>query len=414
MFHFHEWILVVIVLTIDWMFIAMVLKSQVAEEAARRCFSDSLVNKAVRELRKNNDRSAIASGQFTNQTSISVAHRTEELTVSTLEMSLHPDNIALKFSPSNSGYNSHSIDNVSYSSEDTLSRRSASPPVSANFEHSNQRMYHTNNAEKTLNMGSTGTVVESSGGQMTHINYLTSTQREPNLSSFEEPAGSSEKFNQSVAGPSARSVKPIATTDFTRWNLSARSARSQEDQQLPQLSRFGSELQFNQMAGTQSHNQEMVNHMQGSDMDRSSQGISTSEGREVDIRIDLGFIQQAGSLQQENFEHRSFNGPLISPTPNGNSFLDIASTTPQGNVSGYAGHCPIICQYNSGHLISPPNSALHSPNLPQYPSAPVLAGTLTGMRLNEFEAPSPRMALWDFPEQTRPSSGRDDHIPFEF
>jgi hypothetical protein len=344
------------------------LHPQVAEEAARRWFRDSLVNKAVQDFGKNNT-PALESGQFT--------HQAEEL-LSTQEMNLHRQS----FNPSNSGYNSHSLDTSDSSEPDAVSSRSASP-----LEHSNQHRHQQNNAHEYQSQSNQaaapGTVVESSG----HGNkvYLSSTQMhsEAHLSSFQEPGSSSQNFHPSVASPS-RSIR----TDFNRWSLSSRSALLQE-QQLPHLSRFGSELQ-NQL-NTQSHSQVVSDYMQEPDVNKT-QAISTSGDGEGDvIKINQ---QQAGSiLQQENFgaNRSAFSGPsLTSPTTSsGHPFMDMS--TEHGDLSGYAGHCPIICPFNSGNLISP-----HLPNF----HSPQMVGAPTGMHLSgqSNEVPSPRMSLWDFQE----------------
>ncbi|KAG0620763.1 hypothetical protein M758_4G241800 [Ceratodon purpureus] len=359
--------------------------SQMAEEAARRCFRDNMVNKAVQDLGKNNP--AIVSSQLTNQTSINVAHPTGEF-VTTQEMDFGPDT-AQKFSHSNSGYNSHSMDNSS-SSEDALSNHSPSPPNSANLEHSGEHMYQTNDAEYQSQPNqpeTSGTVVERAASSQ---NTYELSSAQAYLSRFQE-AGHSENSLQSIAGPS---VQPSSPDFMTRW-LSSRSALPREEQ-LPQLSRFGSGMQ-NQSSDSQSQVHVLSKNLQGSEVNKR-QAINTTWDSKVAARFNNGFNQQAGhveavSLQQEIFGSRGFSGPLISPTTSGHSVMDRISSAQSNaaNLSGYAGHCPTICPYNSPNLISP----RHSP-LPIFQS-PQIAGTPTGMRLlDQIEASSPQIMLWDF------------------
>lgn len=341
------------------------------------------MSKAVRECGKNVN-SAPTVSQFMNQ-ALNVQH-TEE--VMSIHLELHGGGDHMGQKSSNNSGNSHSMDESS-STDEAPSRRSLSPPISTNFD---QRR------------GATGTVVESSCGQ---IAYLSSTQmqNEANLQarfteggatptgSFHDPtpgctsvtttslqSAGADVFYQRKRDPTlVGSGKPFQTrTEYNRW-LSSRSAPPQEDflnsvVQLP-LSRFGSEVQ-NQMAVP---NHAEVSYMQGSDVTRSQ---STSAASKLDIRINLGFNQQPASLQESlNFGYRNFSSPLMSSNSTGNSLLD---TNTQHALSGYAG------QFSSS-IITPSNVNMASFNSP-------LAGATAGLRLHEYEVPSPRMVLWDFQE----------------
>lgn len=318
-------------------------------------------------------------------------------------------------SSNNSG--SHSMDESS-STEEALSRRSNSPTASApGLENSNHHRY--NQPDHVDNMNMHGTVVESSCGR---IAYLSSAQmNEANMASCPLSAFPDDNSIQSgsplQALPSAsgsgsefyfrsssdfekackefRTNSPILSrprqlspasrtvlqprTDCTRWLQASRISALPPDHQeylnaLP-LSRFGSEVQ-NQL----SHNE--VSYMQGHAADASSSRPQPSS--KLDIRINLGF-NQPGSLQESTFGYRSFSGPLTTsstvPTGATGSILDI---TAQHALSGYT-----TGQYSTS--IGPNNVSLSSFNT-------ALAGTPTGMRLHEYEVPSPRMVLWDFQE----------------
>lgn len=335
--------------------------NQVAEEAARRCFRDNLVSKAVRECSKNNP--ALVS-QFMNQYSLPPVN----------------DHVPeLNKSSNNSG--SHSMDESS-STEEALSRRSNSPPADLDLLSNQHRSFQApaDHIDTALHPRQAGTVVESSCGR---IAYLASAQ----MSSFSEPVGSF----QDTELPSSTSMMPAEyfsfnrgsrqiarpvvqpRTDYSRW-LGSRPVQDHQEfslnsaVQLP-LSRFGSEVQ-NQQAG----HAEFL-----------GEG-SRQQASKLDIRINLGFNQQ-GALQPENaaFGYRSFSGPLSSPGPTG-SILDI---TTQHGLSGYAG-AGGAGQYSSS--ISPNNGS----NPTGFNAS--LAGTPSGMRLHEYEVPSPRMVLWDFQE----------------
>jgi hypothetical protein len=355
----------------DWCSCIIVVV-KVAEEAARRCFRDNLVSKAVRECSKNNP--ALVS-QFMNQYSLPPVDHVPELNKSS----------------NNSG--SHSMDESS-STEEALSRRSNSPPADLDLHSNQHRSYQApaDHIDNALHPRQAGTVVESSCGR---IAYLSSAQ----MSSFSEPANAlgsfqdtelpsstsmmpaeffsfnrgSPRASRQIVGPARPVVQP--RTDYSRW-LGSRPVQDHQEfslnsaVQLP-LSRFGSEVQ-NQQAG----HAEFL-----------GEG-SRQQASKLDIRINLGFNQQGG-LQPENaaFGYRSFSGPLSSPGAAGptGSILDIT----QHGLSGYAG-AGGAGQYSTS--ISPNNTS----NPTGFNAS--LAGTPSGMRLHEYEVPSPRMVLWDFQE----------------
>lgn len=374
---------------------------QVAEEAARRCFRDTLVSKAVRECSKNNP--SLVS-QFMNQ-SLNMLHQQDASGLP----ELHSITERGQKSSNNSG--SHSMDESS-STEEALSRRSNSPPAyqPASSDHQNvDNIIHSPRLAGTVVESSCGRIAYLSPAQMNEANMARFTDGATPLSSFQEeqpsplqqiPAASgsgSEFYLRSCSdfekackefrnndlstsrprqlGPTRPVIQP--RTDYTRWLQASRSALPQDHQEflnaqtstLP-LSRFGSEVQ-NQLS------QSEVSYMHGAGGDASR---ITPVSSKLDIRINLGFNQQ-GSLQ-ENFGYRSFSGPLTTSPPTGatGSILDI---TTQHALSGYTG------QYSTS--IGPNNVNLSSFNT-------ALAGTPTGMRLHEYEVPSPRMVLWDFQE----------------
>lgn len=408
--------------------------NQVAEEAARRCFRDTLVSKAVRECSKNNP--ALVS-QFMNQ-SLSMLHHQDQLQRTDGASGLPElQSIADRVQKSSNNSGSHSMDESS-STEEALSRRSNSPPAAA-LENSNHHRYHQpassdhQNVDTMIHPRLPGTVVESTCGR---IAYLSSAQmNEATMARFAEGASPLAAFPEEQPGcnssaplhllPAAsgsgseyyfrnssdfekackeyRPSSPILSRprqlnlspalaviqprpDYTRWLQASRSSLPQDHQEfhnsqtstLP-MSRFSSEMQ-NQLNQT-SHAAE-VSYIQGVGADASSsRSLASAGASKFDIRINLGF-NQPGSLQ-ESFGYRSFNGPLTtSPMPTGatGSILDI---TTQHTLSGYAG------QYSTS--IGPNNVGLSTFNT-------ALAGTPTGMRLHEYEVPSPRMVLWDFQE----------------
>ncbi|XP_024369860.1 uncharacterized protein [Physcomitrium patens] len=387
--------------------------NQVAEEAARRCFRDNLVSKAVRECGK--AKPALAS-QYMLHKSLNDVHRrdvqgTEDLTMS----ELHAGDIVQK-SSNNSG--SHSMDESS-STEEALSRRSNSPPDSIDFEHLNQHRYQASTGDhhqSDIEQRTAGTVVESSCGRIAYLSLAQMNEanmsgfmgaRSSALPSFQEvdqvgcslpasslPNAGSDQFDyrntdfgkvinvfRSNAPISDSPTRPVVQqrADGTRWSAS-RSALSQDAHlpispscaasQLP-LSRFSSEV-HNQLA--QSHAE--VSYMQGSDLSRPQ---STSAPSKLDVRINLGYNQQRPL--PESFGYRNFSGPsTTSSTSTPGSVLDM---TTQQTLPGYGG------QYSSSSSATNANhTSFNSP----------LAGTPTGLRLHECEVPSPRMVLWDFQE----------------
>lgn len=356
-----------------------------AEEAARRCFRDNLVSKAVRECSKNNP--ALVS-QFMTQYSMNPV--TDHVSI--------PELNRTRGQKSSNNSASHSMDESS-STEEALSRRSNSPP--ADLDHRPYQPPAGNVDQHTL-----GTVVESSCGR---IAYLSSAQmnsftdsgnplapfpdQEPNSTSM-TPAGSDYfSFNrangaplpnrprQMQGGPSRPLVQQ--RTDYTRWLASRTALPLQDHQEFPHnsavqlpMSRFGSEVQ------NQGHAE--GGFLGGAEVARPNSGAS-----KLDIRINLGFNQQGGMQENAAFGYRSFSGPMASSLqsngagPTG-SILDI---TTQHGMSGFAA----AGQYSSS--ISPNNTV----NLTSFNTS--LAGTpASGMRLHEYEVPSPRMVLWDFQE----------------
>ncbi|XP_024390138.1 uncharacterized protein [Physcomitrium patens] len=353
--------------------------NQASEEAARRCFRDSLVSKAVRECGKNNN-PAFSSSQLTSH-SMNI-HHTDE--VKSIVGDPHGANDYLGQKSSNNSGLSHSMDDSS-STEETLSRRSTSPPISSDLDY--QRSASGADVEDPCRRFA---VVSSAQMQIEANLHSRFTEASTTLpTSFLDPAGCNSlttsplsssgseflcqrKSDQTLAGPHQ------LRTSYTRW-LPPRNALAQEDfpnaaVQLP-LSRFGSEAQ-NQFTA-QSHAESSF--MQGSDVTRPQ---PTAAASKLDIRINLGFNHQPESLQENlNFGYRSFGGPLMSPAATGNSLLDVSA---QHALSGYAGQFP-------GSIINPSNVNVASYNSP-------LAGATAGVRLHEYEVPSPRMVLWDFQE----------------
>ncbi|KAG0593374.1 hypothetical protein M758_1G317500 [Ceratodon purpureus] len=382
--------------------------NQVAEEAARRCFRDNLVSKAVRECSKNNPTLV---SQFMNQYSLNPVHDH----VSTIPELNHTGHDTRGQKSSNNS-SSHSMDESS-STEEALSRRSNSPPADLDVHSNHHRSYQpapTTADHQTIDNihpRLSGTVVESSCGRIAYLssaqmnsfsesaNPLASFQDgEPNSTSM-TPVGS-EFFNfnrgnsnapmtnrasRQMVGPARPMVQQ--RTDYTRW-LASRTALPVQDHhefalnsgvQLP-LSRFGSEVQ-NQQQG----NSEVGFLGSGAEVARQQ---ASSGASKVDIRINLGFNQQGGLPENAAFGYRSFSGPLnTSLQSNGagptGSIQDI---TTQHALSGYAASG----QYSSS--ISPNNTV----NLTSFNTS--LSGTPSGMRLHEYEVPSPRMVLWDFQE----------------
>ena len=365
------------------------------------------MSKAVRECSKNNP--ALVSHIMSQYALTPVTDH-----ISNIPELSHPDHTRGQKSSNNSG--SHSMDESS-STEEALSRRSNSP--AADVDHRSYNQAPATTEHQTMDSGHprlAGTVVESSCGR---IAYLSSAQmnsfnepvplasafpdQEPNSTSM-TPAGSeffnfngrsanaslSNRASRQMVGSSRPLVQP--RTDYTRWLASRTALPVQDHQEFPlnsavqlPLSRFSNDV--NQ---TQGHGGEVgAAFLGGAEVTRPNSG-----GSKLDIRINLGFNQQGGMQENAAFGYRSFSGPLTSSLqsngagsgPTG-SILDI---TTQHALSGYAAAAAAAGQYPSS--VTPNNTV----NLTSFNSS--LAGTPSGMRLHEYEVPSPRMVLWDFQE----------------
>ena len=395
---------------------------QVAEEVARRCFRDNLLSKAVRECGK----PAALSSLFANQQAMNAMHQQERLQQQQqqqhrgpdLEGRIHADR--LEKSSNNSG--SHSTEESS-STEEALSRRSVSPPVSVDLDqhpnqHHHNNRYNTSSGdqlgeETAARAQQLGTVVESSCGRIAYLSSAQMNNMEARFSTDQSAAAlsslqdagcsmdtplqnSGEGFFRELHHHAASTSgmqfpgrprqqhqqqqqqqqlgipRPLQSRapdhGYTRW-LATRSALPQDQEflmthpassALP-LSRFSSEV----------HAENYSQQQQGSDTARAGQSVASAN--KVD-RVNLGFQQ---GLQENMAGYRSFSTNPLTPNTTG-SILDI--TTPHA-IAGY----------------QLPNSMSPNGMLTSFSAGP-LAGTSTGMRLHEYEVPSPRMVLWDFQE----------------
>lgn len=178
-----------------------------------------------------------------------------------------------------------------------------------------------------------------------------------------------------ISGQLSKSLHQLQS--YSRWLPSARS---------PEADQFLSSMHSSRLSNSdfQSHGGEVSNSLQP----------SISGAGNLDISINLGLNKQGSSVGQEsntNFgSYRSSfsnTGPLMSPiTPGLSSLLDHSNNSVPQQLSGYG-----TGQFNSG-LVSPnivSNGSLHNS-----PLAGV--GASAAVRLHEYEAPSPRMVLWDF------------------
>lgn len=370
----------------------------------------------MRECSKNNP--ALVS-QFMNQ-SLSLLHPHDHLPredagAATCLPELHPIQDGGQKSSNNSA--SHSMDESS-STEESLSRRSNSPPANtaaavgnlshrrySASDHIGDLSVHPRLADNVVELSSCGRIAYLSSTQMNEANPLSAYPEDNSVSPVsplqELPAvsGSELYFRNSSEYKEFRSHSPILSrprqlnhpasrpvpqprSDNARWLQASRmSAVPHEHQEflntLP-LSRFGSEVQ-NQFSQT-GHATEVSYMHETSDACPRPQPSS-----KLDIRINLGF-NQPSSMPECTYGYRAFSGPLTttsSPVPTGatGSILDITS---QQALSGYTSG-----QYSTS--IGPNNVNLSGFNT-------TLSGTPTGIRLHEYEVPSPRMVLWDFQE----------------
>lgn len=393
---------------------------QVAEGVAR-CFKDNLLSKAVRECGK----PAALSSFFANQQAMNAMHQQERLQQQQRapepEGRMHADR--LEKSSNNSG--SHSTEESS-STEEALSRRSGSPPISVDLDqHPNQHHHHNRyntssgdqfGEETAARTQQLGTVVESSCGRIAYLSSAQMSNIEPRfstdqtaaaLSSLQDPVcsmatplqNSGEGFFRELHHQAASTsgmqfpgrprqqhqqqqqqpqqqqlglARPLQSRapdhSYTRW-LATRNALPQDQEflmthpassALP-LSRFSSEVH------AENYNQQQ----QGSEAPKAGQSVASAN--KVD-RLNFGFQQ---GLQENIAGYRSFSTNPLTPNTTG-SILDIS--TPHA-IAGY----------------QLPNSMNPNGMLTSFSAGP-LAGTSTGMRLHEYEVPSPRMVLWDFQE----------------
>lgn len=308
---------------------------QVAEEAARRCFRDSLISKAVRECGKNNPTLSSTSQFIINQ-----------------PLSNHDYIVTHQKSRNNSG-NSNSMDESS-STEEALS-------TDMELNHSNLHRYPITNITDHHQAGQDNlAVIESSSSALSYLPVQPQI-----LQSHEANLGS---YNMEPGSTILKSVQP--RVDYTRW-LSSRTALPLEDQFLDHVPNSS---RLNNSSELQSH----------SEVSTSMQPTISGASNKLDIRINRGFNQQGEPLQSENnFGYRSFShGPLMSPNT-----TSLSSLLESNTALGYAG------QYNNSGLISPNNVIPASLNTPLAGSA---ASSTAMQRLHEYEVPSPRMVLWDF------------------
>ena len=383
---------------------------QVAEEAARRCFRDNLLSKAVREC---GSKPSGVSSLFTNSNVNVTQRRLDETPVAEFR---HTD----RAEETSNNSASHSMDESS-SSEEALSRRSASPPLSIGMEqHANQHKFLPNGdqADKSRTLG---TVVQTTCGRITYLSNSarvndTDTTRFTEATTLTTFHDSSSTMSNSAAespgdivfqndhcenvhrdlhgggdnmhpGVRARHLPPRSmpprTDTYTRW-LASRNVTSSQHENFPSvtrdfnsassllpLSRFSMEVQG---PLAQCHG-EAADHMQNiaHDIARPQAGTASTKMDKGNPRTEnLGFQQGLQEMQG----YRSYGGPG-TPGLSG-SILDITAPHMLSNYSG------AVSSFGPGGIYASFNGPL--------------AGSPTGMRLHEYEVPSPRMVLWDFQE----------------
>lgn len=191
--------------------------------------------------------------------------------------------------------------------------------------------------------------------------------------------------------PRLRSQVAARSDNYTRWlALKNETSTSQEHfnalhnaaamlQQAPNLSRFGCEVQ-NPVLATQPLTE--VSYILGS-TDAASRQQPTSAAHGMNCKLDRigSFGYSQGLHDNSTSGYRSFSAPLTAPSTSTGSILDI--TAPHV-LSNHAGQFTNSVTSTNGFLTSF--------------AGPVPGGNSTGIRLHEYEVPSPRMVLWDFQE----------------
>jgi hypothetical protein len=310
----------------------------------------------------------------------------------------------------------------SSSTEEALSRRSASPTsqsgnLAANYKPSagGQQLLQDHSSSCIGRLS----YLSAMSDDTTRFSceaaaFPNSMQGEPAASSsspFQSPADSSllfrspeceKAYRELLASTSAqfparlRSQVAARSDNYTRWlalknettttsheHFNALHNAAAMLQQAPNLSRFGCEVQ-NPVLAAQPLAE--VSYMLGSSdaaPSRQQQATSAAHGANCKLdRIGTSFGYSPGLHDNSTLNYRSFSAPLTLSSTSTGSILDITAPHVLSNHAG---------QFTNS--VTSTNGLLSTSF-----TGPVAGGNPTGIRLHEYEVPSPRMVLWDFQE----------------
>ena len=321
---------------------------------------------------------------------------------------------ALLEKSSNNSAGSHSMDESS-STEEALSRRSASPTsqsgnLATNYKSSagGQQLLQDHSSSCIGRLSYLSAINDDTTRFSCEAAFPNSIQGEPASSSspFQSPADSSlfrsaeceKAYKELLASTSAqfparlRSQVASRSDNYTRWlALKNETTTSQEHfnalhnaaamlQQAPNLSRFGCEVQ-NPVLAAQPLAE--VSYMLGSS-DAASRQQATSAAHGPNCKLDRihSFGYSPGLHDNSTLGYRSFSAPLTLSSTSTGSILDITAPHVLSNHAG---------QFTNS--VTSTNGLLSTSF-----TGPVAGGNSTGIRLHEYEVPSPRLVLWDFQE----------------